>query len=361
MNAFVTIHKQKKVDRISLHDREIKEITSLLENGKNVFLCGAAGVGKTFVLNKILDETNSIEIYDEVLRKKDIFISTIKNSNMHAYIDDYESDTAYKSIVETICEGGRVTKKPLLVTSKNVHMLPNFKLVFLPKRKPETIQWLNKNHPRSKIASEKCKGNIGNYFNYLEYSDEKDIFKSSKDIIEDFFCKPGTVDIEETIHEHGHIWGAVHENYLGSNPEHPDKIMHALINADTFDTELYKGEWDFMPYFVLYAMKIPKIYTGNTLVEPGTIRPGSAWTKYGNQKMREQKIRSIQCRSHTKMNHHEFMLLREYAQKGDVSKFKEYNLTPQDFDVMNHLGLQNKLKQREVTKIKKMIKEDGLN
>jgi hypothetical protein len=67
---------------------------------------------------------------------------------MHAYIDDYESDTAYKSIVETICEGGRVTKKPLIVTSKNVHMLPNFKLVFLPKRKPETIQWLNKNHPK---------------------------------------------------------------------------------------------------------------------------------------------------------------------------------------------------------------------
>ena len=102
---------KKKVDRISLHDREIKEITSLLENGKNVFLCGAAGVGKTFVLNKILDETNSIEIYDEVLRKKDIFISTIKNSNMHAYIDDYESDTAYKSIVETICEGGRELQK----------------------------------------------------------------------------------------------------------------------------------------------------------------------------------------------------------------------------------------------------------
>ena len=49
---------------------------------------------------------------------------------MYTYIDDYESDTAYKSIVETVCEGGRITKKPLLVTSKNVHMLPNFKLVF---------------------------------------------------------------------------------------------------------------------------------------------------------------------------------------------------------------------------------------
>ena len=52
------------------------------------------------------------------------------------------------------------------------------------------------------------------------------------------------------------------------------------------------------------------------------------------------------------------MVLREYAKKCDVSKFKEYNLTPQDFDVMNHLGIQNKLKQREVTKIKKLIKEE---
>src|SRR6056300_1209549 len=344
MDAFVTIHKQKKVGTISLHDREIKEITSLLENGTNVFLCGAAGVGKTYILNKILDESNSIELYDEVLQKKDLFLSKIKNSNM------------YTCIVETVCNGGHITKKPLLVTSKNVHMLPNFKLVFVPKRKPETIQWLNKNHPRSKIASEQCKGNIGNYFSYLEFSDDKDIFKSPKEIIEDLLCVPGTIDINETIHEHGHVWGSVHENYLGTDTDHYDKIMDSLVHADLYDTELYKGEWDFMPYFVLNAIKIPKIYMKN-LLEKDAIRPGSAWTKYGNQKMREQKIRSIQVRSQTNMKHHEFMLLREYAQKGDVSKFSEYNLTPQDFDVMNHLGLHNKLKQREVTKIKKLIKD----
>ena len=136
--------------------------------------------------------------------------------------------------------------------------------------------------------------------------------------------------------------------------------MYALIDADTYDTELYNGEWDVMPYFVLNAIKIPKMYM-KKLLDKNEIRPGSAWTKYGNQKMREQKIRSIQARSHTKMSHHEFMLLREYAKYGDVSKFKEYSLTPQDFDVMNHLGLQNKLKQREVTKIKKMIKENDIN
>jgi len=356
MDAFVTIHKQKKVDGISLHNQEILEIKRLLENGTNVFLCGASGVGKSFILNAILDETNSIEIYDEILQKKEIYLSAIKNSNRYTYIDDYESDNVYKSIIETVCNGGHITQKPLIVTSKNVHILPNFKMVFIPKRKPEIIQKLMPNHPRAKIASEKCKGNIRNFFSYLDFDDDKDIFKTSKEIIEDFFCKPNAIDIEETIHEHGHIWGSVHENYLASNTEYYDKIMNNLVQSDVYDTELYKGEWDCMPYFVLHAMKLPKMYMENT-IEPEKIRPGSCWTKYGNQKMREQKVRSIQARSNTKMSHHEFMLLREYTKQGDVSKFKEYSLTPKDFDVMNHLGIQNKLKQREVTKIKKLIKE----
>jgi len=77
--------------------------------------------------------------------------------------------------------------------------------------------------------------------------------------------------------------------------------------------------------------------------------------------MRQQKIRNIQIQSSSKFNHQEFMLFRMYAQIGNVSKFKEYNLTPQDFDVMNHLAIQNKLKQREVTKIKKLIKEEIAN
>jgi Cdc6-like AAA superfamily ATPase len=358
MDAFVTIRRQKKSANLSLHEREIDEIKTLLENGTNIFLCGASGVGKTFILNKVFDETNSIELYDEVLTKKEIYLSTIRNSNRYTYIDDYESDTIYKSIIETVCEGGHVTKKPILVTSKNVHILPNFKMVFIPKRKPDIIQKLEPNHPRSKIASEKCDGNIQNFINYLDFKDEKDIFKTPKEIIEDFFCKPGTIDIEETIHEHGHIWGSVHENYLYSDTQHYDKIMSNLVNADEYDTELYKGEWDFMPYFVLHAMKLPKMYMKNVL-DKEKIRPGSCWTKYGNQKMREQKVRNIQARSNTKMSHHEFMILREYAKQGDVSKFKEYSLTSQDFDVMNHLGIQNKLKQREVSKIKKMIKENS--
>jgi hypothetical protein len=34
----------------------------------------------------------------------------------------------------------------------------------------------------------------------------------------------------------------------------------------------------------------------------------------------------------------------------------EYNLSPQDFDVINHLAVGSKLKQRDVTKVKKALK-----
>ena len=57
-----------------------------------MFICGAAGVGKSYILNRVLDESNSIEIYDEVLTKKDIYLDTIKNSNVYTYIENYETD-----------------------------------------------------------------------------------------------------------------------------------------------------------------------------------------------------------------------------------------------------------------------------
>ena len=255
MDSFVIIRRQKKEDGITLHDREIQDLKRLLEEGKNVFICGAAGVGKSYILNRVLDESNSIEIYDEVLTKKDIYLDTIKNSNVYAYIENYETDNMYKSIIDSVSEGGWVTKRPLVVTSQNVHVLPNFKMLFIPKRKPESIERLQPGHVRARLAAEECRGNILNFFSYLNFTDVKDIFKTSKEFIEELLCTPCTIDIEETVHEHGHIWDTVHENYLDSGTDHYDKIMDSLVSADTYDTELYKGDWDCMPYFVFTRHK----------------------------------------------------------------------------------------------------------
>ena len=70
MDSFVIIKPQKKSQKISLHDNETNLLKKYINEGKNVFLCGSSGFGKTFILKQVLDESNSIEIWDEPLRKK---------------------------------------------------------------------------------------------------------------------------------------------------------------------------------------------------------------------------------------------------------------------------------------------------
>jgi len=52
----------------------------------------------------------------------------------------------------------------------------------------------------------------------------------------------------------------------------------------------------------------------------------------------------------------EMCLLRKHAQVKNFDILLEYNITPQAFDIMNHLCVNNKLKQREVSNIKKQLK-----
>ena len=86
------------------------------------------------------------------------------------------------------------------------------------------------------------------------------------------------------------------------------------------------------------------------------IRPGSCWTKYGNYKMRNQKYRDIQKRSGFNLCIEDLCVLKRYAENGNIEPMLEYGLTPQDFDVMNHLAIASKLKQRDVTRVKKALK-----
>jgi hypothetical protein len=115
------------------------------------------------------------------------------------------------------------------------------------------------------------------------------------------------------------------------------------------------GDWNLMPYFVLHALVIPKTNQGGVL-NRDEIRPGSCWTKYGNFKMRNQKYKEIQKRYGHNLHIEDLCLIKKYAENGDLQPMMDYGLTPQDFDVMNHLAVGSKLKQRDVTRVKKALK-----
>jgi len=235
-------------------------------------------------------------------------------------------------------------------------MLPNFKLIIVPKRSPDAIFSLECNNPRARPAADKCQGNIRNFYDYMNFSDEKDIFKTSKDIVIDILCRKGNgFDTSQTVHEHGHVVDVIHGNYLHSKDTNVVPIADSLSLADIYDSAMYKGEWNYMQYYVSCGMAVPKYNLGESL-KPENIQPGSTWTKYGNYKMRHNKLKIIQGRHTTKLGVEELGLIRKYAIAGDLDPLIEYKLTPLDFDIMNHLALGNKLKPSEVAKVKKKLR-----
>ena len=339
----------------TIHTKQIELIRRYLNERKNVFICGGYGIGKTYILKEVLKDLNHVELRTDHLKSKSPFLTFIKPSAKYVFIEDY--DPVFKPIIERVSDGKPLTRASLVVTSTNMCMYPNFETVFIPRHKPETLLRLtNEKGPKAEHAAYRCKGNIRNFFTYLEGYDEIDDFKTPKEFIADVLSDPKPIQIHDSIAEHGHMWDIFQENYINSKGVDVVACTSSFSEADSYDSHIYRsGNWNLMPYFVLHALTIPKISLGEPL-EKDKIRPGSCWTKLGNYRMRKQKYEEIKKKSRTGLGVEELCLLKKYAEKGDLSKLIEYKITPQDFDVINHLAVGNNLKARDVAKVKKALK-----
>ena len=72
--------------------------------------------------------------------------------------------------------------------------------------------------------------------------------------------------------------------------------------------------------------------------------------------MRKHKATQISKKSVSGLGVEELCLLKKYAENGIIEPLLSYNITPQDFDVINHLAVGNSLKSKDVTRIKKLLK-----
>lgn len=358
MDSFIKIVPQKKHVKIAtttIHTKQIELIRRFVREGKNVFICGAIGVGKTYVLQSVLNGLNHVELQSDHMKSKSLFLPFIKPSTKHVFIEDY--DSIFKPIIEQVSDGNKISRGSLLVTTINMCMYPNFETIFIPKHKPEVIMTLtDKNGPSVYEAAVKCQGNIRNFFSYMDGYDVMDEFKTPKEFIADILSDSNPIKIHDSISEHGHIWDIFQENYLNSKGVDIIRASSAFSDADMYDNHIYmSGNWNLMPYFVLHALTIPKHGLGEPL-DRDTIRPGSCWTKHGNYKMRKQKFDDIRKKSRMGLGVEEMCLLKNYAEKGDLSPLLYYGITSQDFDVINHLAVGNSLKSRDVTRVKKFLK-----
>ena len=355
MDSFITVTTQKKEPVIStIHTKQIELIRKYIRERKNVFICGALGVGKSYILERVLEGFNHVELLPEHMKSKSLFLPFIKPTTKHVFIENY--DPIFKPIIEQIADGDRISRGCLLVTTTSMCMYPNFETVFIPKHTPEVLMKLTEDRgPHIENAAIRAQGNIRNFFTYIEGYDEIDNFQTPKEFIIEILSDPRPIQLYESIAEHGHLWDVFQENYLDSKGVDINKAIDAFSEADIYDTRMYsRGDWYLMPYFILNALTLPKSALGEPL-DRDKIRPGSCWTKFGNYKMRKHKYDDIHKKSRMGLGIEELGLLKKYAEKGELQPLMDYKITPQDFDVINHLTIGNNLKSRDVTRIKKAL------
>src|SRR6056300_946357 len=197
MDSFIKIVEQKKETPVdTLHTKQIDLLKKYVSERKNVFICGSSGVGKSYILNAVLNESNSHEILSEHLKSNSLFLNFIKGAAKHTFIEDYSPE--FKSLVERVSDGEKLTRGSLVITSINMCMFPNFETIFIPKHKPEKILTLTEDRSReAEDAAIRCGGNIRDFFTYLEGYDEKDVFKTPKEFIADVLTDPNFTKIPD--------------------------------------------------------------------------------------------------------------------------------------------------------------------
>ena len=355
MDAFIKIVEEKRSDPLtSIHDDVEKRLAEHVRDGKNVFLCGASGVGKSFILQRVMN--GAIELLPEHIRSKSGFLCLIQNSPKDVYVEDYEETPAMKILVKEVSEGRRLTRGAFVATTRAYPVFKGFENVLVSKHAPERMIRLVADGPRALEAARGANGSIREFLNaYENHGDAIDDFRGPKQIMHDILTQTNLDFNANMLCEHGHMADIMCTNYLFSKNCSFVRIAHAFSEADIFDAAMYDGCWDTMYAYVNSAISIPRSRLGEP-VNATAIRPGAGWTKFGNMRQRRQKLHEIERR--TGLCPDMLRLLHTYASFKNTSKLIEYALSPQDFDIMNHICFDKRLKTRDVTNVKKKLRDE---
>src|SRR6056300_1483252 len=190
MDCFIKIKGQKKIDqKTTIHTEQLKELETCLRDGKNVFVCGPTGIGKTHLVSVLLNEENSIELALEDVSSKSVFLDVIHGTSKHILIENYEpSQYGFKSLIDRVSDGKDVTKGSLVVVTNDICLgYPNFETIVLA---PPTVDQLLsiQSGDDAEAAAHASRGDIRAFRNTLWNYGRKDRFKTPKEYITDILC-----------------------------------------------------------------------------------------------------------------------------------------------------------------------------
>lgn len=326
--------------------------------GRVVAVVGKSGIGKTWAVRRALDPC--IELTADILRSKHDtldFLEKIRSSTLPVILDEYESIQDLVGLRELT---GPPTGAVFVIIS---HVVPKFDFDFVvhefPVPTPEQIKAIAPGADDEIVA--RANGDIRWVLQSLNFkTDFRDDFQSPRDFVTSLVCKGSTTNpahfIGCPVSEPGNICSILNANYVDSPRNRIDlaAVAGLFSTADWFESRVYAGSWDLLPFYNLFGCVLPAIEIGHTLTAP--LKPGSTWTKYQNMCMRQKKISAMARRIPSKnLSLDELGLLRVYAEKEQAGPLIEYGLTPQDLDVLNHLSPLRKIKPKVLSSLKKCL------
>ena len=366
MDRFII--KSTKENGAFLGNQAVHDVIENIVNTNDIVcLYGESGVGKTHLIEFVMKGRNWVDLNHELIKTPD-FMERLKNSDCHVVLDDLESDVhLVKDLFETIRSGRKLSKGATIVVVRNLSKVDFCNGVYFdPLDNPTMVTIGRKKFPKEPLKrleqlARESNGNVRTFLYSIAYSGKRDLFRTPRDFVCDLLCESNVNPrdyIGKPIQEHGYTWDIVHENYPDAPGVDLTYVSECMSQADILDTEIYKGNWNLVPLFSTVSTVIPALHINHSLNRE-SIRSGSAWTKYGNFKMRDMKYRSMSHRCAHKVDVDSLMLVKTYCQTDQAKALdvcREYRLGSADMDVINHLALVNKMKSKELQMIKKLLK-----
>jgi hypothetical protein len=333
------------------------EFTSL---GPAVCVLGRSGIGKSWAVRDALRP--HIELTADILKSKQDtvnFLERIQGTDTPVILDEYEC-------VQDLI-GLREIKGPptngLFVVVSQIPVKFDFEIAVYEFPIP-TFEDIKKVAPGIKdVAIIECNGDLRRAIRSLTFrSDQMDDFQGPRDFIISLVSRTSqginpARFIGHPLSEPGNIASIIHENYPDTRGASTDFMANVALDISTsgiFEDAIYNGNWELMNYFNFFGCILPSVAIRHGL---GTnLRAGSSWTKHQNMCMRLKRIKMMANRRPGQEIHMDtLMMLRDYAEAGNADILRDYNLQPQDIDVLNHMSPLRKIKPKVVTNLKKIL------
>ena len=185
MDQFVVI-RQQKVPEIFGRSVVTRTLSDIVVKKEVVCIYGDPGVGKTHLVKAVLERDKYLEVTIDDIKSKECaldFMAKVRNATSNLLIDDIDPDgSGWREIANRVREQGRLSRGATIFIMKSVHKIDFCDCIKLePLSYQSCVDLAKMKFPGScteKIdkSFKKSQGNLRNFFDYLNFSDEKDIF-----------------------------------------------------------------------------------------------------------------------------------------------------------------------------------------